>query len=102
MKSLLTLAAVGLLALSAPAFAQDAGSPGASGVGGGMSGSNTGSRPATNNNDSNKLGGTGPASGAVGEGRATSTDTMTNTPGDPANPAPDTVRGDQNRQDMAK
>ena len=98
MKSFLAVAAAGLIVLSAPALAQDAGSAGASGVGGGMSGSNTGSAPATMNNDSNKLGG---STGTMNEGRATSPD-QTNTPMDNSNDAPNTVRGDQNGQGVAK
>ncbi len=43
MKTLLVLAGASLLALSAPALAQNAGAPGATGVGGSMTGSNTGS-----------------------------------------------------------
>ena len=100
MKSLLALTAAGLLALSAPAFAQSAGSPGATGATNGLTGSDTGTGPATMNNDSNKMG--GGAAGTMNEGRATAPDQMTNTPQDPANNTPKTVRGDQNGQDMAK
>ena len=41
MKTLLTIAATSLLTLAAPAFAQDAGNPGATGSTGSLTGSNT-------------------------------------------------------------
>ena len=47
MKSLLVLAFAGVLAASAPALAQDPGQPGATGTGGGLTGSNTGTGGAT-------------------------------------------------------
>jgi len=42
MKSLVVVVFAGFLAYSAPAFAQNAGEPGATGTGGSLSGSNTG------------------------------------------------------------
>jgi hypothetical protein len=42
MKSLVVLAFAGVLAYSVPALAQDAGQPGATGTGGSLTGSNTG------------------------------------------------------------
>ncbi len=104
MKSAIALAAASLIALSMPAFAQNSGSAGASGTGAGLSGSNPGTSPGTNpgapNTDMNRMG-AGGANGGMNEGRANSTD-MTNTPADKANPAPTTVRGDQNGQGTAK
>jgi hypothetical protein len=47
MKSIFALAAAGLLALSAPAFAQTVGAPGATGARGGLTGGNTGTGAAT-------------------------------------------------------
>lgn len=102
MKTVYALAAAGLLALSVPAVAQNAGAPGASGAGNGLTGSNTGTGPATQNTDSNKLGGaSGMSDDGMNEGRAAAPNT-TNTPQDPANPNPTTVRGDQNGQSKAK
>jgi len=100
MKSAIALAAAGLIALSMPAFAQNAGSPGATGTGTGLSGSNPGTSPGASNTDANRMGTSG-ANGGMNEGRATSPD-MTNTPGNKSNDAPTTVRGDQNGQGTAK
>ena len=97
MKSAIALAAAGLIALSVPALAQNAGAPGATGTGTGLSGSNTGTSPAPANNMDRTTG----AGGGMNEGRAASPD-MSNTPGDKAKPVPSTVRGDQNGQGMAK
>lgn len=47
MRTMIILATAGLLSLGTAAFAQDAGSPGATGTGGGLSGSNTGTGGAT-------------------------------------------------------
>jgi len=47
MKSLVVLAFAGLLAFSVPAFAQNAGEPGATGTGGSLTGSNPGTGPET-------------------------------------------------------
>ena len=47
MKSLVVLAFAGLLACAVPAFAQDAGQPGATGTGGSLTGSNPGTGSAT-------------------------------------------------------
>jgi hypothetical protein len=105
MKNVFILAAAGLLALSAPAFAQNAGSAGATGTGTGLTGSNPGTGSATMNSAGKGM--NGGANGMNGEnngmneGRAAAPN-KTNTPQDPANPAPSTVRGDQNGQGAAK
>src|ERR1700710_1734360 len=102
MKTICILAAAGLLALSAPAFAQDAGSAGATGTGSGLTGSNTGTGSATMNSAGKGMNGSnnGNAHGMT-EGRAAGSD-RSNTPQDPANSTPSTVRGDQNGQGTAK
>jgi len=97
MKTVYALAAAGLLAFSIPALAQNAGAPGATGTGKGLSGSNTGT-----STDSNTVGGaSGMSNDGLNEGRAAAPN-MTNTPQDPANHDPYSVRGDQNGQGAAK
>jgi hypothetical protein len=98
MKTIYALAAAGLLAFSLPAFAQNAGSAGATGAGSGLTGSNPGTGSATSNSAGKGMNG---ETNGVNEGRAAAPN-MTNTPQDPANPTPNTVRGDQNGQGTAK
>ena len=105
MKTVYALAAAGLLALSLPAFAQNAGSAGATGTGTGLTGRKAGTGYATPNTAGKGM--TGSPTGMsedstrMNEGRAAAPN-MTNTPQDPANNAPTTVRGDQNGHGTAK
>jgi hypothetical protein len=84
------------LALSAPAFAQSAGSPGAAPAG---SGSNTPGSGVEQNAPRATTGASNRMGNGMSEGRAAAPNTPTGTHADPA---PDTVRGDQNGQDTAK
>ncbi len=93
MRSIFALAMAAGLTLAAPAFAQDAGSPGAVGTGGGLTGSNTPGSAATEMKKGDSMNRTAP----MVEERAAAPDGAT-----PSNPAPETVRGDQNGQNMAK
>ena len=98
MKLILALTVAVTMAFSAPAFAQSVGSPGAAPVGSGSNPPGSGVEPNvphTDMNGTNEM--KGNANGMY-EGRAA----VTTTPSDAANPAPETVRGDQNKQDMAK
>jgi len=105
MKTVYALAAASLLALSVPAFAQNAGSAGATGTGTGLTGSNPGTGSATQNSAGKGMdgqtNGVNGGSNGMNEGRAAAPN-MTNTPQDPANNTPSTVRGDQNGQGTAK
>jgi hypothetical protein len=103
MKTALALAA--LLALAAPAVAQEAGAPGATGVGGSLTGSNPGTGFGSDYYGPRPYAGPGPyveygpgpydEPGMI-EGRAAAP------LGDMADPVPRTVRGDQNGQDLAR
>ncbi len=97
MKSIFAITTVALMAISAPAFAQSAGSTGATGDAGPLTGHNT---PGSGVDK----GMTAAPSGAMRkdgmqEGRAVSRDAPA---GDKADATPKTVRGDQNSQDKAK
>lgn len=101
MRPILAIAVTSMLALSAPAFAQSVGSPGAAPGGSGSNTPGSGVVPNSNHpSGSQSLNTNGDMNNGMSEGRAAAPDT--NTPANAANPAPETVRGDQNGQDSAK
>ena len=93
MRTIFAVAMAAGLSIAAPAFAQDAGSPGAVGTGGSLTGSNPPGGAATRMKDGDATDRTTP----MVEERASAPEGAT-----PSNPAPETVRGDQNGQNMAK
>jgi hypothetical protein len=99
-KTILAIATVAVMAISAPAFAQSAGNAGATGTGATGSGSNTPGSGVDKSMTTAPSGGmqTGGAT-KMQEGRAVSRDAPA---GDKADDTPKTVRGDQNSQDKAK
>jgi hypothetical protein len=97
MKTIVTISACTLLALSTPAFAQST-SNFSSGKELQQNGSVNGPGAAHAKQKGSARAESGPSNGMT-EGRAATT---TNTPGDSANPAPKTDRGDQKQQDQAK
>ena len=92
MRPIFAFAMAAGLAFSLPAFAQDAGSPGAVGTGGSLTGSNP---PGSATTDMKETDGAYRIAPMVEE-RAAAPDGTT-----PSNPTPDTVRGQQNGQDAA-
>jgi len=87
------------MAISAPAFAQSSGAPGATGDSGPLTGHNTPGGGADNSMASPSGGMQGGGSMKMHEGRAATRDTPA---GDKADDTPNSVRGDQNGQDKAK
>ena len=100
MRTIFAIAVTSVLALAAPALAQQAGAPGATGAGGSLTGSNppgtagVTTAPHTGTRSMNKM------NNGMSEGRAAAPDA--NTPGTTAEPDPNTVRGGQSGQDNAK
>ncbi len=105
MRPILTLAVTSMLALSAPAFAQSVGSPGAAPGGSGSNTPGSGVVPNSNHpSGSQTLNTNGQMNNGMSEGRAAAPNVSPDStaPGTTAQPAPDTARGNQNGQSEVK